>query len=206
MAAILQTTFSKSFSINELLHSFFLNIEISPGLLLRVQLTISSQWFSLMLNRPYTIIWTNDVPFHSHIYVSQDLNELTHHPSLWHAMHHWSLSSLVEVMACRLFGDKPLPAPIMTYHPDTLPELKRNLNQNANIFCHENDLENPICHYCSGSNELNDHIWNNNPSFLLHSPIIEFRKFNGFKTTTSGQWKLSLTLFRQNLGNSRSIS
>ena len=91
------------------------------SLLLRAQLTISQHWFSFMLNRPHAITWTNDVPFRLHIYASQDLNELTQHPSLWHAMHHWSLSPLVQVMACRLFGDKPLPVPIMTYHPDTLP-------------------------------------------------------------------------------------
>ena len=30
-------------------------------------------------------------------------------------MHHWTGSSLVQVMACRLFGAKPLPEPMLTY-------------------------------------------------------------------------------------------
>ena len=40
---------------------------------------------------------------------------LTHHPHSAAYMRRWTRSSLVQVMACRLFGTKPLPEPMLAY-------------------------------------------------------------------------------------------
>ena len=48
-------------------------------------------------------------------------------------------STLVQVMACRLYDANPLPGPIMTYHP--LHPYKRTWNQNRKNFVQGNDFE-----------------------------------------------------------------
>ena len=40
---------------------------------------------------------------------------LTHLPPSGAYMHQWTGWALVQIMACRLFGTKPLPEPMMTY-------------------------------------------------------------------------------------------
>ena len=72
--------------------------------------------------------------------------------SLWwsDAMCCWKpWSSLVHVMACHLFGAKPLPHLdqclfIVNYHPKALNKFSEILLKN-NHFCPENSLENVIC-------------------------------------------------------------
>ena len=44
----------------------------------------------------------------------------------------WTRSELVKVMACRLFGAKPLPEPMLVYCQ--LDKFQWNLNQNSIIF------------------------------------------------------------------------
>ena len=57
-------------------------------------------------------------------------------------MNRWTRSALVQVMACCLFGAKPLPEPMLTYWE--LNQIQWNLNQNTKLFIHENAFENVI--------------------------------------------------------------
>ena len=53
-------------------------------------------------------------------------------------------TSLFQIMACLLFGAKPLSEPMLEYW--TLwNKLQWNLNQNLNIFIDENVFENDVC-------------------------------------------------------------
>ena len=58
----------------------------------------------------------------------------------------WIGQALVQIMACRLFGAKPLSKPMLAYHQ--LGPLGTNLwnfDQNTKLFIHENASENIIC-------------------------------------------------------------
>ena len=62
-------------------------------------------------------------------------------------MRYWTRTSLVQVMACRLFGAKPLPEPMLTYyqlHP-YWNKLQWNINRNSNNFIVENAYQNLVC-------------------------------------------------------------
>ena len=56
-------------------------------------------------------------------------------------------SVLVQIMACRLFGAKPLPAPMLVYCLlDPQEKIQWNLNQNTKLFIRENAFEkNVVC-------------------------------------------------------------
>ena len=56
-------------------------------------------------------------------------------------MRQWTGSTLVHVMACRLFGAKPLLEPMLDYCQLVLS----NLNRNSYIFVQENAIENVVC-------------------------------------------------------------
>ena len=58
-------------------------------------------------------------------------------------MRQWILSALLQIMACRLRGTKPLSNPMLGYCQ--LDKLQWNLNQNTKLFIHENASENVIC-------------------------------------------------------------
>ena len=58
-------------------------------------------------------------------------------------MRQWIWSALVQMMACRLFGAKPLSKPMLGYHQ--LDKLQRNFDQNSNFLIHENAFENVVC-------------------------------------------------------------
>ena len=59
-----------------------------------------------------------------------------------------SESSLVQVMACRLFGAKPLPEPLLLIVNRTHGnKFQRNSNRNSVIFSQENAFENVVCQY-----------------------------------------------------------
>ena len=47
-------------------------------------------------------------------------------------------------MACRLFGAKPLPEPMLTLNQTTKNRLQENSNQNTKVFVEENIFENVI--------------------------------------------------------------
>ena len=58
---------------------------------------------------------------------------------------HWILSSLLQVMVCRLLDVRPLPKlVIMAYQLDLRNKLKRNLNHNTAIIKDENAFENVV--------------------------------------------------------------
>ena len=59
-------------------------------------------------------------------------------------MRPWTGSTLVQVMACRLFGAKPLPEPMLPYcQLDPWEQTHWHLNQNTlKLFIRENTLEN----------------------------------------------------------------
>ena len=60
-----------------------------------------------------------------------------------------TLSSLVQVMACCLFGTKPLPEPMMTncqYDPEE--KFQWYFNQNSVMFIQGNEFQNEFCKIC----------------------------------------------------------
>ena len=56
----------------------------------------------------------------------------------------WIGSALVQIMACHLFGAKPLSKPMLCYSQLDSKELQWNFNQNIKLFIHENASENII--------------------------------------------------------------
>ena len=81
-------------------------------------------------------------------------------------MRQWTGSSLVQLMACRLFGTKPLPEPVLFYcqleswqqvsvkfeskfyhfhSRKCIWKFQWNLNQHSIIFIPENAFENVVC-------------------------------------------------------------
>ena len=67
------------------------------------------------------------------------------HPSAAY-MCQWTGPTLVQIMACRLFGAKPLSEPTQTLilNRTLRKKLQPNLNQNTKLFIHEDAFEN-IC-------------------------------------------------------------
>ena len=60
-------------------------------------------------------------------------------------MHQWNGSALVQIMACCLFGTKPLSKPMQGYCNWTLMnKLQWNSYQNTKLFIHENASENIV--------------------------------------------------------------
>ena len=59
-------------------------------------------------------------------------------------MRHQTMSSLVQIMACRLLGTKPLSETKLNYC-QLHPKEQTNYIRNANIFFQENALENVVC-------------------------------------------------------------
>ena len=61
----------------------------------------------------------------------------------------WTGAASVQVMACRLFGAKPLPGEV--------PANQRSLNRNSILFIHEKAVENVVCqngdHFVEGGEE-----------------------------------------------------
>ena len=61
-------------------------------------------------------------------------------------MHRWAGSTLIQVMACYLFGAEPLPELMLTFVNKTIRnKLHWNLNQNTIFFTDENAFEKVIC-------------------------------------------------------------
>ena len=55
-------------------------------------------------------------------------------------------SALLQIMAFRLFGDKPLSKPMLGYcQLDLGNKFQWNFNQNSKFFIHENATENVVC-------------------------------------------------------------
>ena len=65
---------------------------------------------------------------------------LTHLPHSAAHMRQWTRTTLVQIMACRLFGAKPLSKPVIVNW--TLEnKLQWNLNQNTKLFIHDKHLK-----------------------------------------------------------------
>ena len=61
-------------------------------------------------------------------------------------MRHWIGTTLVQIMACRLFGAKPLSKITLDYFNRTLRnKLQWNFTQNKKLFIDENASENIVC-------------------------------------------------------------
>ena len=58
----------------------------------------------------------------------------------------WAGSTLVQIMACRLFGTMPLSKPMLGYCQSELyEETSVKFESKYNIFIHENACENVVC-------------------------------------------------------------
>ena len=61
-------------------------------------------------------------------------------------IHQWTGSALLQVMACHLFGTKPLPEPMTTYcQLDLKEQTSVKLESKYKSFIHENVFENFVC-------------------------------------------------------------
>ena len=61
-------------------------------------------------------------------------------------MHQWTGSALVQIMACPLFGTKPLSKPMLGYcQLDPMNKLQWKFSKNTQLFIHENAYENIVC-------------------------------------------------------------
>ena len=61
-------------------------------------------------------------------------------------MRQWTGSSLIQVMACRLFGAKSLPEAMLVYcQLDSWDIFQWNMNRNSIIYIQENAIENVVC-------------------------------------------------------------
>ena len=62
-------------------------------------------------------------------------------------MRQWTGSALIQVMACRLFGTKPLPEPMLTYcHLDPQEHTPVDFRTTyKKIFIQENAYEKVVC-------------------------------------------------------------
>ena len=58
----------------------------------------------------------------------------------------WTGSALAQIMACRLFGARPLSKPMLFFFVNWTPmnKLQWNFNQNTKLFIHENAFESPL--------------------------------------------------------------
>ena len=131
----------------------------------------------------------------------------------------WTWSALVQVMACRLFGAKPLPEPMLAYCQLDSWELKSwNLKRDLYIFIQWNALENafaelavilsrPHCHKALYSRPYScDILYDDEDSMclsLLSSVIVESKHNENILTflceyfsSHSGQVTLILSLNR----------
>ena len=96
---------------------------------------------------------------------SETSNSLTHQEEQFNSsspsaayMHQWTGSALVQVMACRQFGAKPLPEPMLAVNWTPGNKLQWNSTWNSIIFFQENSFEIVICqngsHFVQGGDEL----------------------------------------------------
>ena len=84
-------------------------------------------------------------------------------------MRRWTGSSLVQILACRLYGDRPLSEPMLEYcYWAFRNKLQWNFNRNSNIFIQKiafKTLSAKLCLSYLGLNELN-HKFKHYPSQL----------------------------------------
>ena len=70
---------------------------------------------------------------------------ITHLPLVPHICQ-WIGSALIQIMACRLFGAKPLSKPELDYYQlDPMNKLQWSFSQKSNFFIQGNSFENVVC-------------------------------------------------------------
>ena len=111
----------------------------------------------------------------------------------------WMGPSLVHVMACRLFGPKPLPEPVLAYcQLNSWEKNHWNSNRNSIIFIQEIAFENVTCqdgdHFVQG-NEFKPNLVKSHCNFhaVTSSCILTFvnrvQRFNGYSLQDfSSRW------------------
>ena len=104
-------------------------VQVMPWCHLAPSYHLSRYWSSSV--RPYSIIrsqWVNSSP-----------------PNAAY-MHQWIVSALLQIMACRLYGAKPLSEPMLDYYQlNPGNNFQWNSNQNTKFFSHKNASENIVC-------------------------------------------------------------
>ena len=75
-----------------------------------------------------------------------DENDIKSPPFSVAYVRQWTVSALVKIMACRLFGAKPLSKPMLVYHPlDHWEQTSMKFWSKWNLFIHENGSQNIVC-------------------------------------------------------------
>ena len=94
-------------------------------------------------------------------YVQNHIDIVNSSPPVFVYLRRWIGSTLVQIMACRLFGAKPLSNPMLSYcQLDN--KLQWNFNQNTKLFIHKN--ENIFCEmmawwpFCPGEMSFNHRL------------------------------------------------
>ena len=106
------------------------------------------QWHSSEISQPSITkvsIKSTSIKFHSNLPGANELSINSSPPSAAYTRQ-WIGSALVQIMACRLFGAKPLSEPMLGNCQ--LDPWEQNLwksNWNSCIFMQENTLENVVC-------------------------------------------------------------
>ena len=98
------------------------------------------------LERP-SLYWDEALVFGCfHVNVRSSIRDINSSPLSAAYMRQWTGSSLVQVMACRLFDAKPLPEPMLAYTQlDFGNTFQWILNRNSIIFIEDNAIENVVC-------------------------------------------------------------
>ena len=105
----------------------------------------------------------------------------------------WIRSALVQVMACRLFGAKPLTDPLLTYcQLDSWEHISVNSNRNSVIFIQETAFEIVVYHngghFVQGDTKGCDIHWVSTISCRVRLATTQLR--HQLKKTKNTTWKL----------------
>ena len=91
------------------------------------------------------VINNNFIWLHVDIFSTLNQNFLTHLPLVLH-IYVWMGSALVQIMACRLFGAKPLSKPMLGYcQLEIWNRSQWNFYQNTKLSIHKNTSANTVC-------------------------------------------------------------
>ena len=75
-------------------------------------------------------------------------------------MRQWKRQSLVQIMACRLFGTKPLSELMLAYYiMDPWEHFQWNFNQNTSFSIQGNELEDVVCKISANLPHVSSGCW-----------------------------------------------
>ena len=123
-------------------------------------------------------------------------------------MRQWIGTALIQIIACHLFGAKPLYKPIKCWfiaNWTLRDKLQWNFNQNTKLFIHENASENIVCEMAAilsrgrrVNNEARILVWGKGTKFwrkqqmaqrpdgkkiILHEPMLTSRYWGSVAST-----------------------